>query len=150
MHKMKNFVPSDQMKFVHIHDTLSFLELSRELSSFHAGILISTKNVNYGNDHDTYFEFMSDYFLAAKIFDYHEAGLLCLTQNMRMLKCIFPNNRFYKEVQSLEEIVEILSKMEIHEIETDRKLRIDYHAHRLPEFYLRLYNQRLKRVRNPA
>ena len=145
-HKMKIFVPSDQMKFVHIHDTLSFLDLTHEISSFHAGILISTKNVNYGNEHDTYYRFVEEYFLSAKIFDYHEAGLLCLTQNMRMLRCIFPNNGFYREVQSLEEIVEIVSNMEIRKIEVEPKLRLDYHANRLSEFYLRLYHQRLKRA----
>ncbi|MCX6239058.1 MAG: hypothetical protein NTY07_16110 [Bacteroidia bacterium] len=144
--EIRNLVSSDLMKYVHIHDTLSFLDLASELSTFHAGILISTKNVNYGNDHDTYYGFMEEYFLAAKIFDYHEAGLLCLTQNMRMLRYIFPNNKFYREVHSLAEIVEIVSKMEIREIEVEPKLRLDYHAHRLSEFYLRLYNQKFKRT----
>lgn len=142
--EMRNLVSSDLMKYVHIHDTLSFLDLCGELSTFHAGILISTKNVNYGNDHGAYFEFTSDYFLSAKIFDYHEAGLLCLTQKMRLASHMFPKNGAVREVQSLEEIVETVSNMENRKIEVEPRLRLDYHAHRLSEFYLRLYNQRLK------
>lgn len=148
--EMRKLLSPDLLKYVHIHDPLSFLDLSGELSAFPAGILISTKNVNYGNDHDTYFEFMSDYFLSAKIFDYHEAGLLCLTQKMRLANHLFAKNGAVREVQSLAEIVETISNLEIREIDVDPKLRLDYHARRLPEFYLRLYNQRLKQAGLPS
>ena len=140
-HEMRNFVSSGLMKYIHIHDTLSFLDLSGDLSTFHAGILLY---VNSGNDYDTYYQFMGEYFLASKLFDYHDAGLLCLTQNMRLAKSIFPKNGAVREVQSLEEIVEIVSNMEIREIEIEPKLRLDYHARRLSEFYLRLYRQKLE------
>lgn len=143
-HEIRTFVSSDLMKYVHIHDTLSFLDLSSELSTFHAGILISTKHVNYGNDHDTYYPFMEEYLIASKLFDYHEAGLMCLTQQMRLPRHIFPKNGAVREVQSLEEIVEVVCKMEIREIEVERKLRLDYHAHRLAEYYLRLYRQTVR------
>lgn len=143
MHEMRHFVSSDLMKYVHIHDTLSFFDLCNELSTFHVGIIISNINVNYGNDHDTYYPFMGEYFLASKLFDYHEAGLLCLMQKMRLPRHMFPKNRAVQEVQSLQEIVEIVSNMEIREFEVEPKLRLDYHAHRLSEFYLRLYRQTL-------
>ena len=140
--RMSNVVPSELMKYVHLHDPVSFIDLAKELRTYHVGVLIW----NFDNCHDTYHAFMDDYLLAAKLFDYHEAGLLCLTQKMRLAKHIFPKNGAVREVHSLEEIVEIVSNMEIREIEVEPKLRIDYHAHRLPEFYLRLYNQRLKRA----
>jgi hypothetical protein len=140
--EMRNFLSADLMKYVHIHDTLSFSDLSSELSTCHAGILISNINVNYMNDHDTYYPFMGEYFLASKLFDYHEAGLLCLTQKMRLPRHIFPKNGAIREVKSFQEIVEIVSNMEIREIETEPKLRLDYHAPRLSEFYLRLYRQK--------
>ena len=144
--RMSDVIPLELMKYVHIHDTVSFMDLVKELSTYHVGIIISTKHVGYGDEHNTYFKFTEDYFLAGKIFDYHEAGLLCLTQNMRMLKYVFPKNGFVREVQSLEEIVEIVSNMEIRKINVDPKLRIDFNAYRLSEFYLRLYNRRLKRA----
>ncbi|HZX48792.1 MAG TPA: hypothetical protein VFF47_06200 [Nitrospirota bacterium] len=143
-HDMRKFVSSDLMQYVHIHDTLSFIDLCGELSTFHAGILITNINVNFGNVHDTYYPIMGEYFLASKLFDYYDAGLLSLTQNMRLTRYIFPKNGAVREVQSLEEIVEIVSNMEISEIEVAPKLRLDYHAHRLSEFYLRLYRKKLE------
>lgn len=143
-HEMRNHVSLDLMQYIHIHDTLSFLDLSSELSSFHAGILISTNNVTYENGHDTYYDFIEEYLIASKLFDYHEAGLLSLTQKMRMPRYIFPESGIVREVQSLEEIVEIVSNMEIREIDVEPKLRLDYHARRLSEFYLRLYRHKLE------
>lgn len=147
-HEMRNLVSSDLMKYVHIHDTLSYLDLSSELSAFHVGILISNIHLNFGNGDDTYYPFMKKYLIESKLFDYHEAGLLCLTEkNMRLPRHIFPENGAVREVQSLEEIVEIVSNMEIREIEVEPKLRLDYHARRLSEFYLRLYRQKLDHAR---
>jgi hypothetical protein len=85
---------------------------------------------------------MGEYFLASKLFDYYDAGLLSLTQNMRLTRYIFPKNGAVREVQSLEEIVETVSNMKVRDIEVEPKLRLDYHAHRLSDFYLRLYRQK--------
>lgn len=142
--EMRNFVSPDLMKYLHVHDTIPFLELSREISRFHAGILISTNDINYGDGHDTYRESMGDYFLAAKLFDYYEAGLLSLTQKMRLANHIFPKNGSVREVGSLNEIAEIVSNTEIRDTKVEPKLRLDFHAHRLPAFYLRLYKKRNK------
>ena len=53
-------------EFVHIHDTLSPDSLTEGLSKYHYGLLISTKNVDYRDDHDTYYQHMSNYFAATK------------------------------------------------------------------------------------
>ncbi len=139
---MAKYVSSDLMQYVHVHNTIPLLSLITELSTLHAGILISNRHVTTATNGDTYFPFMGDYFLASKLFDYHEAGLLCLMQPMRVMRRVFPRNGAFREVESLEDIVEIVSNMEVRDIEVSPKHRLDYHAHRLHEFYLRLYRER--------
>lgn len=134
-------VPAELQRYIHIHDTLSPIALIGELSKLHAGILISNMNVNSGRDGDTYFPVMGEYFLASRLFDYHEAGLLCLTQKMPIARHMFPRLETLREVNTIDELVEIVSNMEVRDIEIDRRIRIDHHAHRLREFYLRLHRE---------
>jgi hypothetical protein len=140
-------VPSDLMKYVHIHDTVRFQDLTRELSAFHAGILVSNKSVNYGEKGDTYYPIMGEYFLASKLFDYHEAGLPCVTQQMRIARHMFPRDGAFREVRTLQEVADVVSQMGVCQIEVHPKRRLDHHAHRMAEFYLRLYRQRAASTR---
>jgi hypothetical protein len=140
-------VPSDLLKYVHVHDTVRFQDLTRELSAFHAGILVSNKSVNYGEKGDTYYPIMGEYFLASKLFDYHEAGLPCVTQQMRVARHMFPRDGAFREVRTLQEVADVVSQMDVCQIEVHPKRRLDHHAHRLAEFYLRLYRQRAASTR---
>ena len=75
--------------FVHIHNTVPPDRLTEELLRYHYGLLISTKNIDYGDDHTTSYEHVSDYFGAAKIFDYMNAGLFTFIPNAS------PSNRCF-------------------------------------------------------
>ena len=90
---MKRIVAPDVLsKYVHVHDPISPLEIGREISRYHYGLIISTKKIDYGDDHDTYFDHQSDYFFAAKIFDYLDAGVHTLTQNARFARFTYRCN----------------------------------------------------------
>jgi hypothetical protein len=91
--------------FVHIHNTIPFYRLTEELSRYHYGILISTKHIDYGDDHNTSYGHVSDYFGAAKVFDYMEAGLFAFIQNARFLRFMLERYHNGKVVRSLEDIV---------------------------------------------
>ena len=140
--EMGGALPAGLAGYVHVHDTLSFIALAYELSGCHAGILVSNVHVNRGDPRDTYYPHMADYFLGSKLFDYHEAGLLCLTQPMRLARHVFPGDGAIREVQSLAEVVQVVANMEVRAVEVAPGHRLGAHAHRLAEFYVRLQSAR--------
>ena len=127
--------------FVHIHDTIPPDSLAEELSKYHYGILISTKKVDYGNDHNTYYQHAADYFVAAKIFDYMDARLFTFTQNGRFLRFILEKHHNGKVVRCLEDIV-IHCKHTSFTIPTiPQAYQLLTNIGRLTEFYMSLTRQ---------
>ncbi len=131
---------------IHVHETQPFLSLARELSGFHAGVLVSNVDVNYDDENETYFPFMADYLIASRLFDYHEAGLAILMQPMRIPSRLFRDAGVIVEVRRLADIPEIVSSSSVAGSAVAPTLRLDYHAHRLPRFYRGLYRERRARA----
>jgi hypothetical protein len=104
-HMLRSLENRGDPKFVHIHNTLPADQLNEELSQYHYGLLISTKDIDYSDRHGTYLEHQNWYFGAAKIFDYLDAGLYCLIQNARFLHLILRRSNGGRVVLSLEDIV---------------------------------------------
>ncbi len=125
-------------RYVQVHNTQSFLSLSRELGRFQAGILISSSTADYSGENETYYPFLADYLIASRLFDYHEAGLLILMQPMRLAARVFGRSGAVRCVRDLSQIVEIMSTSENERFGVNDRLRLDYHAHRLPRFYRQL------------
>lgn len=134
--RMKRFItnPADNA-YVHIHDTISPLGMRQELSKYHYGVLISGKNVEYGDDHDTYFPHQADYLLTSKVFDYLDAGLVTLTQDARMTRCLLQRCSAGIVVRSLQEIVQVAGGAPPPEVKMAPSLLIEANAGRLAAFY---------------
>ena len=124
--------------FVHIHNTISPDRLTEELSRYHYGLLISTKQVDYGDDHNTSFEHVSDYFGAAKIFDYMEAGLFTFIQNARFLRFFLERHHNGKVVRNLHDIVTHCKSEPFTEPVIPESQRLLFNISRLTTFYLSL------------
>jgi hypothetical protein len=134
--RMAKFVTGTADKdYVHIHDTISPLGMRQELSRYHYGVLISGKNVEYGEDHDTYLPHQADYLLTSKVFDYLDAGLVTLTQDARMTRCLLERCNAGIVVRSLEEIVQVAAGAPPPEVNVVRSLFIEANADRLATFY---------------
>ena len=124
--------------FVHSHDTIPPDSLTEELSKYHYGVLISSKNVDYHDDDNTYYQHVSDYFGAAKVFDYMDAGLFTFIQNARFLRFILERHHAGKVVRCLEDIV-IHCKHEPFTVPTiPESYRLLANIGRLTEFYTSL------------
>ncbi len=135
---MLRFLTEDTIsKYVHIHDTISLLELRKEISKYHYGILISSKTMNFGDDNETYFEHMGGYFLPSKFFDYFDAGVFTLSQDARFIRFIIERYDGGCVVNSFEEIVEICKKSPIA-ISRPSSLLLESNASRLLRFYEQL------------
>ena len=134
--RMEKFVtsPADGA-YVHIHETISPLRMREELSKYHYGVLISGKKVEYGDDHDTYFPHQADYLLTSKVFDYLDAGLVTLTQDARMTRCLLERCNAGIVVRSLEEIARRAGGAPPPEAKVARSLFIEANADRLAAFY---------------
>jgi hypothetical protein len=134
--RMKSFVtsPADNA-YVHIHDTISPLGMREELSKYHYGVLISGKKVEYGDDHDTYLPHQADYLLTSKVFDYLDAGLVTLTQDARMTRCLLERCNAGIVVRSLEEIVQVAGGPPPPEVKVAPSLVVEANADRLAAFY---------------
>jgi hypothetical protein len=136
---MKAFVSSDVLsKYVHLHDPISPLDIAREISRYHYGLIISTKNIDYGDDHDTYFDHQSDYFFAAKIFDYLDAGLHTLTQNARFARFILGRCNGGSVVTSLEDIARRCKDEPAPGTILPKSLLLETNTNRLINFYSKL------------
>lgn len=134
--RMKKFVTSPaDTAYVHIHDTISPLGMRQELSKYHYGVLISGKNVEYGDDHDTYLPHQADYLLTSKVFDYLDAGLVTLTQDARMTRCLLERCNAGIVVRSLDEIARVAGGAPPPEVKAAPSLVVEANADRLAAFY---------------
>ncbi len=134
---MNRFVKSNVHKsYIHIHDTISPLDLVQEISQYHYGLIVSTKNIDFGSEHDTYFQHCSDYFSAAKIFDYLDAGLFTFIQNARFLSFILVRYGNGKVVNSFEDIAQYCKYGLPSNIRIPKLLLLESNINRLITFYL--------------
>ena len=124
--------------FVHIHDTVPPDKLIDELSKYHYGIIISTKNVDYYDDHSTYYQHVSDYITANKIFDYMDAGLFIFTQNGRLIRSLVERHRNGKVVRCLEDIVRHCKYASFTAPTIPKSYRLLANIRRLTKFYMSL------------
>ncbi len=135
---MKDFVAKDLLeKYIHIHDTISPLDVNREISKYHYGLIISTKNVDFGNYSETYFQQMGDYLLPSKLFDYLNAGLFILSQNAKYIRFIIERYEIGKVVRSLGDIVETC-KTTPKQVNMPDSLIVNNNVRRLIDFYSNL------------
>jgi hypothetical protein len=136
---MRRFVAPDVLsEYVHVHDPISPLDIGREISRYHYGLIISTKKINYGDDHDTYFDHQSDYFFAAKIFDYLDAGVHTLTQNARFARFVLERYNGGRVVTSLEDIARKCKEGPPSGAASLKSLRLDTNIERLTAFYSKI------------
>ncbi len=136
---MLRFLTPDVIeKYVHIHETISLLTLREEISKYHYGILISSKTMDFGEDNETYFEHMGDYFLPSKSFDYLDAGLFTLSQNAKYVRFMLERYKNGCVVSSFEEIVEICKHKPPGKVVVPSALLLESNADRLVKFYLSL------------
>lgn len=136
---MNRFLKSDgDNSYVHIHETISPLNIRQEISKYHYGLLISTNNVDYGDNHDTYFQHQGDYLLPAKIFDYLDAGLFTFTQNARFTRFILDRCNGGEVVTSLEDIAQQCKHEPPHDTRIPKSLLLESNINRLTTFYLNL------------
>lgn len=135
---MLRFLTDDTIsKYVHIHDTISLLELRKEISKYHYGILISSKTMNFGEDNETYFEHMGEYFLPSKFFDYFDAGVFTLSQDAKFIRFIIERYNGGCIVNTFEEIVERCKKPPVT-FSRPSSLLLESNALRLAKFYEQL------------
>lgn len=136
---MLQFLTPDVIKkYVHIHETISLLNLREEISKYHYGILISSKTMKFGEDNETYFEHMGDYFLPSKSFDYLDAGLYTLSQNAKYVRFMLERYKNGCVVSSFDEIVEICRHEPPNSVVVPSALLLETNADRLENFYFNL------------
>ncbi len=137
--QMKRFVKPDLIeKYIHIHSTISPLNMTQEISKYHYGLLISTNKVDFVDDGETYFHHMGDYLLPSKLFDYLEAGLFTLSQNARFIRFVLERYGNGKVVGSLEEIAEQCKHEPPNKISIPKSLELGSNIQRLTKFYSNL------------
>jgi len=136
---MKQFVkPGLIEKYIHIHETISPLNITQEISRYHYGLLISTNKVDFVDASETYFHHMGDYLLPSKSFDYLEAGLYTLTQNTKLIRFLLERYGNGKVVGSLEEIAEQCKHEPPNKISIPQSLLLESNIRRLSKFYSNL------------
>jgi hypothetical protein len=101
---------------IDIRENIHSSELEEALSNYSFGLLISTKKINFINDHDTYHSLMDRYFFAAKVFDYFNAGLIPVVQNSKFIRFILRRLNIGHVVNSMEEIVDYINDNDGKEI----------------------------------
>jgi hypothetical protein len=94
---------------IDIRENINSSELEAAISNYSFGLLISTKKINYHNDHDTYHSLMDRYFFASKVFDYFNAGLIPVVQNSNFIKFILRRLNIGHVVNSMDEVVEYIN-----------------------------------------
>jgi hypothetical protein len=94
---------------IDIRENINSSELEAAISSYSFGLLISTKKINYDDDHDAYHSLMDRYFFAAKVFDYFNAGLIPVVQNSNFIKFILRRLNIGHVVNTMEEIVDYIN-----------------------------------------
>jgi hypothetical protein len=122
-------------QLIHIHPTVPADQLVEELSKYHYGILISTKNVDFGEEHDTYYPHKEEFFMASKIFDYMEARLYSLIQNARLPRSILHRCGGGKVVHCMDDIVAHCLNEPFREPDIPESYRIMANIDRLIAFY---------------
>lgn len=134
---MRRYVDLDDAhSYVHIHETISPVAIRKEISQYHYGVLISTSNIDYGDNHDTYFARQADYLLAAKVFDYLDAGLFSFIQNLRFTRFILRSNG--KVASSLDDIAWSCKAEQVPSVKVSKTLSLEGNVHRLTKFYREL------------
>ena len=134
---MKHYPLIYKSKNLFIHNTIPAKEISKEISSYSFGLLISTKNTNFIN-HDTYYPIMERYFFAAKIFDYYESAVFPVIQNGTFIQFVMRRMGVGVTVNSYDEIIDLIIKYKGRDIVFDynKKLTLEYNAPRLVSFYM--------------
>ncbi len=142
---MKQFVGEDVLdRYVHIHNTISPLDVREEISKYHYGLLISSKSIDFGSDNETYFQHQSDYFLASKIFDYLDAGLFTLAQNARLARFLLERCNSGKVVTSLEDIALQCISEPPRNPKIPNSLLLESNVSRLTTFYLKISSSKIR------
>lgn len=124
--------------FVHIHDTVPPNKLIDELAEYHYGIIISTDKIDYHDEHSTYYQHVSDYITANKVFDYMDAGLFIFTQGGRWLRRLVERHGNGKVVQCLQDIVTYCKQASFVSPAIPNSYRLLSNIGRLTEFYVSL------------
>lgn len=94
---------------IDVRKNIKSSNLEAAISSYSFGLLISTKKINYYDDHDSYHSLMDRYFFAAKVFDYFNAGLIPVVQNSNFIKFILRRLNIGHVVNSMDEIVDYIN-----------------------------------------
>lgn len=140
---MSRFVAPEVLEsHVHLHDRLSPLDIRQEISKYHYGVLLSTRHVDLGDDHNAYFRHAGDYVLTSKLFDYLDAGLFPLTQDGGVTRFILRRCHGGKVVRSLEDIVRECEQEPAQSPVIPESLRLESNASRLTRFYSKLDRER--------
>ncbi len=122
---------------IYIHDTVPPELVPKILSNSSYGLLISGKNVNFYDSHDTSLRVNEKYFFAAKIFDYYQSGVFPIVQNGGFVGFIIKRMGVGAVVNSFDEIIDVVEKNSDKEIiiNYNKTLTLEYNSSRLFAFY---------------
>ena len=120
-----------------IHDTITPKKIPDAITGSSYGLLISTKAINFHNEHETYLPVMGRYFFASKVFDYYESSVFPITQKGLFISFVMRRMGVGVTVESYNNIVDFVNKNEAVKVvfKYNKTLTVEYNAPRLMDFY---------------